>query len=140
MASPESHIIILTTNRIEELNKALIRAGRISQKVPSYLAGPNIGYEMFLRFIQDDGQVSSEELTGWVRSADSMSQQEKESQRLCELAASFAEQIPNQVYSPAEIQDYLLIQIDDSEGAVNDFNAWKEHMTAEYEAARQKKI
>jgi ATP-dependent 26S proteasome regulatory subunit len=53
MVSPlrETRIISLTTNKIEELDEALIRAGRISQKVPFYLAALAIGYEMFLRFM-----------------------------------------------------------------------------------------
>lgn len=120
VAAPEEHIIILITNKIEELDEALIRAGRISQKVPFDLAGPTTGCGMFLRFIHDD-TYEPDLKSGKTQSTDEMSHKSTEYQTLCKLASAFGAQIPDQVYRPAEIQDYLPTHVDDSNGAVNDF-------------------
>jgi hypothetical protein len=71
---------------------------------------------------------------------DQLARGKAEHEAPCKLAPEFADQIPDQVYSPAQIQSYLLMHIDDPQGAVNDFAAWKAYVTAEEEAAKQRKI
>ena len=55
IAAPEGHILIMTTNAPEALDKALVRPGRVDVKVEFKDAGQNQLREMFERMYRDEG-------------------------------------------------------------------------------------
>lgn len=90
--------------------------------------------------MQNNVNVPRQEGAANAKSPDQMSRKEQEHQKLREIPVQFAGQIPGNIYSPAEIRDYLFVHIDDPKSAVGDFGAWKTRMTVEYKAAKQMKI
>ncbi|KAK5076656.1 hypothetical protein LTR64_005866 [Lithohypha guttulata] len=99
-ASPEGHVLIMSTNHPEALDPALARAGRVDYKVEFKNATFETAKNIFKRMVGD------------------------ETQDLEELATIFAKQIPNGKFSPAELQGYLLNYIGDVDGAMTDLDSW----------------
>jgi chaperone BCS1 len=64
VASKEGRVLIITTNHISRLNKALIRPGRVDKKVELRLADKNITSDLFcLVFKPVAGDVAPLEAT-----------------------------------------------------------------------------
>ncbi|KAJ9651992.1 hypothetical protein H2198_008771 [Neophaeococcomyces mojaviensis] len=119
VAAPEGHILIMTTNKPHELDDALVRAGRISVKVAFTNATRQQAEEIFLRMYvdlpRDDAMETKVDLKA--------------------LAAKFADQIPEGDFSPADLQDYLLVHKKEPQGAVEDLSKW---MEGQYEERKRK--
>ncbi|KAJ7177206.1 P-loop containing nucleoside triphosphate hydrolase protein [Mycena filopes] len=118
VSSEEGRITFATTNHIANLDPALIRPGRMDVKIKYELATPAQIEQVFKVFFpalspdaDDDGSASTPVLpyTG---------------DDLARYAASFAAAIPNQVYSIAQIQGYLLTKKHDLRGAVEGAAEW----------------
>ena len=122
VAAPEGHILVMTTNKPHELDDALVRAGRISVKVPFTNASKQQAEQIFLRMYVDSPKSSG--VLGEKKSEDIES-------RLGDLAKKFGEQIPDGEFSPADLQDYLLVHKKDSQGAVDDLGKWMDEQHKE---------
>lgn len=148
VAAPEGHILVMTTNRPFQLDDALVRAGRISVRVEFKNASKRQAEEIFLRMYVDlpstsppwDEKLDDKELPA----AGSMVKEitppapavdGEDSARLRTLAKKFAELIPDYEFSPADLQDFLLIHKKDADKAVEGLPAWMKHTYEE----RQKK-
>jgi len=130
VAAPEGHILIMTTNKPHELDDALVRAGRISVKVAFTNASQQQAEEIFSRMYVDLPQ------SGVVLGNAKASFTEKSTDiDIRDLARKFAEQIPEATFSPADLQDYLLVHKKDPEGAVKDLSQW---MEGQYEERKRK--
>ena len=90
VASAEGRIIVMTTNRIERLDPALIRPGRADVKLPFDNATSEQAARLFARFFPSRAP-------------------------LAEMFASFIE---DRRYSMATLQDYLMLHRHDAEAAV----------------------
>lgn len=123
VAAPEGHILIMTTNKVHELDDALVRAGRISVKVAFTNASAQQAEEIFLRMY-----------VGVPPSSFSVKLQEQDAE-VNDLAKQFASQIPEGDFSPADLQDYLLIHKKDPQGAVTDLKEW---IDAQHEERKRK--
>ncbi|KAK5938793.1 hypothetical protein PMZ80_008985 [Knufia obscura] len=128
VAAPEGHILIMTTNKPHELDDALVRAGRISVKVAFMNASQQQAEEIFLRMYVDLPQP------GLAASAEKSSSPDTK-----DLAKQFADQIPDGEFSPADLQDYLLVHKKDPEGAVRDLKRWMEDQHEERKRKEQEK-
>ncbi len=89
VAAQEGRALFMTTNHLEKLDPALIRPGRIDQRVRLGLVGADAGEAMFLRFFPEDTA----------------------------LAATFRKQLGDGQYSPAELQGWLLANASDAKAA-----------------------
>jgi mitochondrial chaperone BCS1 len=106
VASQEGCIIIMTANHIERLDAAVIRSGRTDLKIELGLADKIMAAELFSRTYQSfDGITAS---------------------TIQDLAASFAEQIPDLTLSAAEIMSYLKVHRKSPENAIKGVPAWHE--------------
>ena len=94
VSSQEGWLLIMTTNYIERLDAALIRPGRVDMKVNLDLANQNINTQLFYAIFRRDAQDDREK-------AD-------EDAKLRKQAVDFASKVPEQEFSPAEIQSFLL--------------------------------
>lgn len=122
VAAPEGHILIMTTNKAYELDEALVRAGRISVKVPFRHASQQQAKEIFLRMYIDSSRTESENSTH---------------KDLEDYAGQFASQIPDEKFSPADLQDYLLTHKKTPQSAVTGVESWMKSKYAEWEAQAQ---
>ncbi len=133
VAAPEGHILIMTTNKPEALDDALVRAGRISVRVGFAKATRVQAEEIFKRMYVEDTSTSSSDAQ---KPEPDIKPKEKPEpvvteERLEELATNFATALPEGEYSPADLQDYLLVHKKDPEKAVADIVPWMEKMQEE---------
>ncbi|KAI0407203.1 BCS1 N terminal-domain-containing protein [Xylaria palmicola] len=128
VASQEGRILIMTTNHIEKLDKALIRPGRVDMIVEfgladdymtsnifrnifAYLEGddaPEI--DQFLALSPDERQAATDKKAKDRAAHDA---------RIDELARTFASRIPAHEFSPAELQGHLMRHKHDPQKAVD---------------------
>ena len=89
-AAPEGHLLVMTTNHPDKLDNALVRAGRVDFEVGFARVTKAQARDVFLRqFQRDDAKIDTEQLP-------------------TDLADSFAQLVPDDTFTPAELQNYLL--------------------------------
>lgn len=150
VAAPEGHILVMTTNRPFQLDDALVRAGRISVRVEFKNASKRQAEEIFLRMYVDlpstsppwDEKLDDKALPTEANSVNKIvpaalaaDGDSSETAHLRTLAKKFAELMPDYDFSPADLQDFLLIHKKDAEKAVEALPTWMKHTYEE----RQKK-
>ncbi|EFX05221.1 bcs1-like protein [Grosmannia clavigera kw1407] len=129
VASQEGRILIMTTNHIEKLDKALIRPGRVDMAVKFDLADRDMIAALFRSiFAPLEGETvqakkgsEKEQVVGHV--LDEMKRAVASTEK---LAKEFAEIVPELTFSPAELQGFLLRHKRDPVGAVADVGTWVE--------------
>ncbi|OTB09564.1 hypothetical protein M426DRAFT_316118 [Hypoxylon sp. CI-4A] len=117
VASQEGRVLIMTTNHLEKLDKALIRPGRIDMIVKFGLADEgmvaSIFRAIFSRLDGDEGPENTTELPNDPEVRKKLDE-EKAKRRAADdarvrlMAEKFAAKIPEHEFSPAELQGYLL--------------------------------
>ncbi|KAI1499498.1 BCS1 N terminal-domain-containing protein [Biscogniauxia marginata] len=117
VASQEGRVLIMTTNHINKLDKALIRPGRIDMSVEFGLADSEITSAVFRAiFAYLEGDDEPEPSTNLSLSPDAQKalEEEKVKERkahdaqISVLAEEFASKIPALEFSPAELQGFLM--------------------------------
>src|ERR1700761_394310 len=137
-----------TTNKPNELDDALVRAGRISVRVGFKNASKRQAEEIFLRMFIDlptsSGLRGMEEASSPTTSAEDEKTKDKlnlpddeRSVHVRGLAKEFASQVPEGDFSPADLQDYLLIHKKDPQKAVDEVKIW---MVKVYEERKRKDV
>ncbi|POR37340.1 Putative mitochondrial chaperone BCS1-B [Tolypocladium paradoxum] len=145
VASQEGRILIMTTNHIEKLDKALIRPGRVDMIIRFGLADEDMVASIFRAIYapyDNENALSSRPTpnpagnTAMIR-ADYDSEAEereraKERDRIRErvdvLAKRFAAEVPDMEFSPAEVQGLLLRHKRTPEEAIDAAGAWVAQM------------
>ncbi|KAM0262310.1 hypothetical protein ACHAQJ_001779 [Trichoderma viride] len=140
VASQEGRLLIMTTNHIEKLDKALIRPGRVDMIVPFSLADKTMTESIFRAiYAPFESEFASTEVA--IRSKDGTNtpkrvepdeeakerwaQQHAEiSQRIEALSLEFSAKIPEHEFSPAEIQGLLLRHKRSPEDVIGAADAW----------------
>lgn len=117
----------MTTNTPEQLDAALIRPGRVDLQVAFTLATQGQIHETFMRMYS---QTPEEQTTGSRLPSSKSRPVSKitDPDKLEEMARRFAEQLPADKFSPAEIQGYLLMRKKDPERALDDLQKWRDVM------------
>lgn len=145
VAASEGRILIMTTNHMENLDKALIRPRRVDMTVKFDLASTQIISTIFLGIYSTSDDQTTTKLDSFVFPAkawpfdkssalteprDRKKQKTIEAKRLTQegkiqaLGSRFAEIVPTMTFSPAEIQGHLLNNKDDPEEAVESAAKW----------------
>ena len=115
----------MTTNTPELLDPALIRPGRVDMQVGFTLAPRAQIIENFLRMYV----VTPEEQARITRLANTkLRSRITDPEKLKEMAKEFAERLPEDTFSPAEIQGFLLKRKKDAQRALNDVEKWRDEM------------
>jgi chaperone BCS1 len=150
-ASSEGRVLIMTTNYPEKLDSALIRPGRVDLQIKFTLATRTQVEEIFRRMYSDeadgkkcDGSDGGEKKYAPEKKGSSSNDKRKEEARwgatgnkspnfatlppdqLTEMARQFADALPEAVFSPAEIQGYLLQKKSDPQGALDGVGEWRD--------------
>ncbi|KAI6609215.1 hypothetical protein MCOR14_012062 [Pyricularia oryzae] len=111
VAAHEGRILIMTTNKPEILDEALIRSGRVDLQVAFRNATQQQASELFQRLYSTD---KKDDLETSITDAD----------ELIEMAAEFGSKIVPDQMSPAEIQGFLLKRKTCPRKALRDVEAW----------------
>ncbi|KAI1103819.1 P-loop containing nucleoside triphosphate hydrolase protein [Jackrogersella minutella] len=114
VASSEGRILLITTNMPDRLDEALLRPGRIDRKIYFGHVNQHGAEQMFRRMFDEDPSV--EHSTVEDRSVESLdSVQDSLSTKVVEeyedvaaLAKEFSKRIPQETFTPAQLQEYLL--------------------------------
>ncbi|KFH42157.1 Mitochondrial chaperone-like protein [Hapsidospora chrysogenum ATCC 11550] len=108
VGSQEGRIVIMTTNRPEQLDSALVRPGRVDMKVFLGNISPSSAEEMFLRMFSPDlGCASHLDIA-----------------ELRRLASEFAGYIPDDTFTPSLLQGFFQLHLDTPHDAVSHIPSW----------------
>lgn len=123
VAAQEGRVLIMTTNHLESLDKALIRPGRVDMIIPFQLADTDMSESIFKAiYTPYDGEHHEE---GHPRT-------DKDKKIVVDevhvQAKEFARRIPDNEFSPAEIQGLLLRHKRSSQAAVDAAEEWVAQM------------
>lgn len=148
VASQEGRILIMTTNHVEKLDKALIRPGRVDMTIEFGLADEymttNIFRNIFASLEGDDGPVneryvglnSLEREAALEKAAKERAARDEHTQK---LAKAFAAKIPTHEFSPAELQGHLMKYKRDPQGAIDGADEFIERTRRDHKEKELKK-
>ncbi|KOS17192.1 putative mitochondrial chaperone [Escovopsis weberi] len=133
VASHEGRVLIMTTNKPESLDEALIRPGRVDVQVSFTNATSSQATELFHRMYEasrpkqmpvaaDLGSKAADELDVITKGG------------MREIAEEFGRRIPEGTFSPAEIQGFLLKRKKSPRKALEDVTSWVEASLKQKEA------
>lgn len=150
VATHEGRVLIMTTNHPEKLDAALVRPGRVDRRVAFTLAKREQIRELFVRMYAAGEPIADIELhlsnilvngsaNGNAARSDvaSISQQKPDVGpsriELEDMAAEFAALIPDDVFTPAEIQNLLMMYKKEPRVAIDHAESWAKDLMAEKE-------
>lgn len=138
VASQEGRILIMTSNDPEALDKALVRPGRVDKQIYFSNASKEHIIQIFLSmYSKDDPRDSA--TSSWPGN---FNEQKKSNQKyhkedhLQSMAAEFADILPHSVFTPAEVQGFLLMRRKNPRKAIEDAPNWREALLAAREAGK----
>ncbi|KAL5603843.1 hypothetical protein FOVSG1_006593 [Fusarium oxysporum f. sp. vasinfectum] len=151
VASQEGRVLIMTTNHLEKLDKALIRPGRVDMIVEFGLADTDMSASIF-RAIYAPYDGEAEEVNPEYLEPEEAKKQAALAEharletikRVDALATKFATKIPEFEFSPAEIQGLLLKHKRNPGGVIEAVDDWvvetrKEKKLKEIEDAERRR-
>ncbi|KXX73993.1 putative mitochondrial chaperone BCS1-B [Madurella mycetomatis] len=128
VASQEGRIVLMTSNFAEKLDKALVRPGRVDKMIYLGHISPRSSELMFLRMYTPD-------MGGAVPLTPS---QQIPKAELEKLALEFSKHIPDGVFTPAQLQGYLLNHRDSPIEATTNIEHWVKEEVLILEEAKEK--
>lgn len=129
VASQEGRILVMTTNHVENLDKALIRPGRVDMVIPFGLADSTMSASIFSAiYTPYENESTSDANTTRCTSKDTevcaVESRSRISEHVARKAEEFAKKMPEFEFSPAEIQGLLLKHKLDPDRAVESVDSW----------------
>ncbi|KXT17464.1 hypothetical protein AC579_5712 [Pseudocercospora musae] len=139
VGSQEGRVVIMTTNKPEQLDAALVRPGRVDFKLYLGNISRQSAAQMFLRMFAPD-------LLSWAqkghgrkeckyhsrsisRTIDGLDQHVSMEQ-LKLLATQFADQIPEGTLTPSQLQGFFQLHLSSAAGAASSIAAWVQKQMA----------
>lgn len=121
VGSQEGRIVIMTTNKPEKLDEALVRPGRVDMRVHlGYITQASAG-EMFVRMFSADMRTPL--LTSATGSVEDVYVDVAD---LEHMAHAFAQHIPENTFTPSQLQGYFQLYLDSAVDAAANVAAWVE--------------
>ena len=128
VGSQEGRIVIMTTNKPELLDPALVRPGRVDRKVFLGNISPRSAEQMFVRMFSPEVYSSSDDKATIGQRDDNI----VDMKEIHSLASGFAQSIPENVLTPSQLQGYFQLHLDNAHEAARGIATW-----VEQELARQ---
>lgn len=113
VGSQEGRIVIMTTNRPEDLDAALVRPGRVDMKVYLGNMSRESAAEMFMRMFSPDLGDSDPDSTCAADPGE-----------MRRLASQFASHVPDDVLTPSLLQGFFQTHLDSPRQATEHIAAW----------------
>ncbi|KAL7625964.1 hypothetical protein AAE478_002733 [Parahypoxylon ruwenzoriense] len=128
VGSQEGRIVIMTTNKPERLDSALVRPGRVDMKIMLGNISRKSAEQMFLRmFIPDVFNTSQLLSLGKENSKPSGNHGPQiEPEQLQRLASEFSMQVPEDALTPSQLQGFFQLHLDSPTQATSSISAWVE--------------
>lgn len=106
VSATEGRVLIMTSNAPEALDEALVRRGRVDRKIFFGPASKEVAARLFEHvFVKDDDELLEDE-------------EPCERETISQQAEAFASSFPERVFTPAEVQGYLIDHRTDPQRAV----------------------
>lgn len=109
VGSQEGRIVIMTTNKPDRLDSALVRPGRVDMKIYLGQISQRSAEQMFLRMFGPP--IANASL-------------DEDNKVLREMAAEFARHIPEDTFTPSQLQGFFQTYLDDAAEAAAAIPAW----------------
>jgi len=150
VATHEGRCLIMTTNHPEQLDAALVRPGRVDRKVEFRLAMKQQVRELFVRMYsvaggeEEDKKATPSKLktvaTNGHAKAPNMTEKVPTytQEQLQSMAEEFTEHVPDDTFTPAEIQNHLMRWKKEPTTAILTVEEWKTEVLEEKERQRLK--
>ena len=152
VASQEGRVLIMTTNHLEKLDKALIRPGRVDMMVEFGLADTEMTAAIFraiFAHLEGDEDLPPPDPNLPAEQAQSLAEERArkraaEDARIDALALAFAARIPALEFSPAELQGHLMRHKRSPQEAIDEAEAFvqqtrRDHKNKEIQAAEDRR-
>lgn len=125
VTSQEGRIVLMTSNHARKLDKALVRPGRIDRMIFLGAISPRSAELMFLRMYTPDANAPpySKQL---------------EDGALEKLALEFSSHIPDNTFTPAQLQGFLLNHRSSALVAARETKAWVDDEKKKMDEAKQR--
>ncbi|KAI1118584.1 P-loop containing nucleoside triphosphate hydrolase protein [Nemania sp. NC0429] len=127
VGSAEGRIVILTTNKPERLDSALVRPGRVDMKIMLGNISRKSAEQMFVRMFMPDlpcfSPVSKGDDEATESGRESLS---LERETLRQLALEFSSQIPEDTFTPSQLQGFFQLHLNSATEAVANISSWVE--------------
>ncbi|WPG98354.1 Hypothetical protein R9X50_00114300 [Acrodontium crateriforme] len=150
VATHEGRVLIMTTNHPEKLDAALIRPGRVDRKVEFKLAMREQIRELFVRMYAASDMIPKAEplsngtakhaaANGHASAPDTKTKPDEDEistlsrSDIEALAAQFAARVPDDMFTPAEIQNLLMRHKKSPSAALGRVEAWMKEILEEKE-------
>ncbi|KAF3912039.1 Paraplegin [Orbilia brochopaga] len=117
VASHEGRILVMTTNHPEKLDPALKRSGRVDVAVEFKLAAKPQMIKLFMNMYANKYDIESNNTEEDLRAA----------------AEQFGDKLPDDTFSPAEIQGFLMVRRGDYRDALEGVEKWRDDVLAKRE-------
>ena len=130
VASQEGRLLIMTTNHVNALDKALLRPGRVDIRIHFDMATSAHAENMFLQAFTSSGTSDHDTSISDVTKDSNLARKESE-ERVRHLARTFSSEIPEGLLSPAEVQGFLMNWKRSPEDAVANVKKWVDEYTIE---------
>ncbi|KAI0466700.1 P-loop containing nucleoside triphosphate hydrolase protein [Xylaria cf. heliscus] len=127
VGSVEGRIVIMTTNKPDRLDSALVRPGRVDMKVMLGNISRKSAEQMFVRMFTAD--IESSPLLPKDQYETKESNEESsflEFDTLQKLAVQFSSQIPEDTFTPSQLQGFFQLHLNDATEAVANVTSWVE--------------
>ncbi|KAM0323882.1 hypothetical protein ACHAQA_008463 [Verticillium albo-atrum] len=111
VGSQEGRIVIMTTNRPEQLDSALVRPGRVDMKVLLGNISQKSAAEMFVRMFSPDLGCTSD----------------LDMDEIKLLATQFAAEIPDNTLTPSQLQGFFQLHLESPHDAATSIGSWVQH-------------
>ncbi|KAK7976620.1 general substrate transporter [Apiospora arundinis] len=125
VGSQEGRIVVMTTNKPEHLDSALVRPGRVDMKVFLGNISQQSAEQMFVRMFAPD--LHDNLAMALVSSSESTPLLVGEIHR---LAADFAKHIPDDTFTPSQLQGFFQLYLDSAVDATANIAPWVERELA----------
>lgn len=120
VGSQEGRIVIMTTNKPERLDSALVRPGRVDMKVHLGSISRRSAEDMFIRMFASDLRRTALTLEETHHSPVTNSALDS----LHTMASEFSIHIPEQTFTPSQLQGFFQLHLESAAEATAHISAW----------------
>ena len=126
VASHEGRVLIMTTNKPETLDEALVRPGRVDLRVEFTNATRHQARELFMRMYGPESRQSLSSDNDSIAGATKVNDKATPltSAELLQIATEFSSKIPSGKFSPADLQGFLLKRKNAPRTALSEVELW----------------
>ncbi|KAI0592727.1 P-loop containing nucleoside triphosphate hydrolase protein [Biscogniauxia sp. FL1348] len=126
VGSQEGRIVIMTTNKPERLDSALVRPGRVDMKVLLGNISRKSAEQMFLRMFAPDIDTPLVAPSADDEAGAAEKDPRRDPELMKRLAFQFSTQIPEDALTPSQLQGFFQLHLDSPIDAVSSIAGWVE--------------